>query len=247
VTPFEAFFTVHQGLPREGAGSDACTREALNHIGPLPPNAHVVDLGCGPGAQTLVLAETLQTKVIAVDRIQGFLEELTRRAKARSLGHLIEPIRADFKTMTFKSPFDLIWCEGAAFILGFENALKAWKPLLKPGGVMALTDCSWLTDSPPAEAAAFWSAGYPTMGTVTENCARAEGAGFDVIHQFTLPPSAWWDDYYTPLALRCDVLEKNADETLLAAVTSARREIDIYRRYGASYSYVFYILRRREG
>ena len=53
-----AIALLHQGLPREGPGDDGCTREALRRLPELRPEAVVLDLGCGPGGQTLVLAKT---------------------------------------------------------------------------------------------------------------------------------------------------------------------------------------------
>jgi hypothetical protein len=47
------FFFRHRDLPREGPGTDECTQEALRLLPPLPPQPRVLDLGCGPGAQTL--------------------------------------------------------------------------------------------------------------------------------------------------------------------------------------------------
>ncbi|HEX8823356.1 MAG TPA: class I SAM-dependent methyltransferase, partial [Archangium sp.] len=58
----DAFFLLHTDLPREGPGSDDCTREALRRLRPwLPASPRVLDLGCGPGKQTLVLARELGT------------------------------------------------------------------------------------------------------------------------------------------------------------------------------------------
>ena len=63
----EAFFKLHSGLPREGPGSDASTRKAIRALPSLPPSPRVVDLGCGPGRQTLVLAQALSSSIIAAD------------------------------------------------------------------------------------------------------------------------------------------------------------------------------------
>ena len=52
---------------------------------------------------------------------------------------------------------NLIWSEGAAYILGLEESLRRWRPLLASEGLMAVTECTWLTDNPPEEAKAFWS------------------------------------------------------------------------------------------
>ncbi|MBU1742495.1 MAG: class I SAM-dependent methyltransferase, partial [Proteobacteria bacterium] len=64
---WEAFFTLHQDIPREGPGSDTATRQAINRLPALPEKPAVLDLGCGPGKQTLVLAWELGVPVIAID------------------------------------------------------------------------------------------------------------------------------------------------------------------------------------
>jgi cyclopropane fatty-acyl-phospholipid synthase-like methyltransferase len=91
----EAFFRLFEGLPRQGPGSDACTRAALRRLPELPAAPRVLDLGCGSGRSALVLADALRTKVIAVDNHQPFLEQLRASARARGLDELIEARCAD--------------------------------------------------------------------------------------------------------------------------------------------------------
>ncbi|MDX1575896.1 MAG: class I SAM-dependent methyltransferase, partial [Kiloniellales bacterium] len=80
------FFDVHSGLPREGPGSRACTARALAMAGPLPPEPRVLDIACGPGMQTLDLAELLPAaRITAVDTHAPFVAEAERRAAARGL------------------------------------------------------------------------------------------------------------------------------------------------------------------
>lgn len=38
--------------------------------------------------------------------------------------------------------------------------------------------------------------------------------------------------------------EASADEELAAVLAETRREIEVYRRWGDTYGYVFYVLRR---
>jgi cyclopropane fatty-acyl-phospholipid synthase-like methyltransferase len=95
MTEREAFFRLYEGLPRQGPGSDACTREALRRLPPLPAQPRVVDLGCGAGRQTLVLAEALGTRVLAVDLHRPFLDQLEGAAREHGLAHRVETRCAD--------------------------------------------------------------------------------------------------------------------------------------------------------
>ena len=241
----DALFLLHRDLSREGPGSDACTREALRRLPPLPDDPVVVDLGCGPGRSTLVLARELGAKVIAIDLHPPFLDQLARSAADAGLSHLIEPRRADMAAPGLApGSVDLIWSEGSAYVLGFAEALRRWRPLLKPGGLMAVSECTWLVDDPPDEPRRFWDAAYPSMGTVDENRRRAEAAGLEVVDTFPLPTSAWWDEYYTPLLSHAAALRPTAAAALSAILDETEREADLFRRHGDSYGYVFYLLRR---
>jgi SAM-dependent methyltransferase len=242
----EALFRLFEGLPRQGPGSDDCTREALRRLGELPASPRVLDLGCGSGRAALVLAEALRARVIAVDNHQPFLDQLRTAVRERGLEELIEARCADMAAPGVPAgSVDLLWSEGAVYFLGFEAGLRLWRPLLTAGGCLAASECSWLRADPPAEAAAYFREGYPGIAGIAENIARTRAAGFDLIDHFTLPPDAWWDEYYTPLEQRMARLAPAADPELAAAIDETRREIELYRRYGDSYGYVFYLLRQR--
>jgi SAM-dependent methyltransferase len=241
----EAIFRLFEGLPRQGPGSDACTREALRRLGALPAAPRVLDLGCGSGRSTLVLAETLRTKVTAVDNHQPFLDQLQAASRECNLEHLIEVRCEDMATPSMPpGSVDLLWSEGAIYFLGFEHGLRLWRPLLAPGGCVAVSECSWLTDNPPAEAAAFFGAGYPGMAGISDNVERAHAAGFDLVDHVTLPPQAWWDEYYAPLERRMIELAPEADPEVAAIISETRQEIELYLRHRDSYGYVFYLLRQ---
>jgi SAM-dependent methyltransferase len=240
----EAFFRLFEGLPRQGPGSDACTRAALRRLGELPTAPRVLDLGCGSGRSALVLAEALRTEVIAVDNHQPFLEQLRASARARGLDELIEARCADMAAPGMPAgSIDLLWSEGAVYLLGFEEGLRLWRPLLTPGGCVAVSECSWLVAEPPAEAVTFFRDGYPGMGGFQENIDRARAAGFDLIDHFPLPPAAWWDEYYAPLEQHMADLAPTADAELASVIEATRREIELYRRQGDAYGYFFYLLR----
>ena len=142
-----------------------------------------------------------------------------------------------------EASFDLIWCEGAAYIMGVPDALAAWHERLKPGGAIGFTDAVWLTDEPPRTLAEWWQAGYPDMGDAQRLVDRVADAGFEVLGHFVLPESAWWDDYYKPMEARIAGLrvEFEGDATLLEELEEHQREIDYYRRWAEHYGYLFVV------
>ncbi len=243
----DIFFEIHRDLPREAPGSNACTARALSMTPPLPRDPHILDIGCGPGAQTLVLAKQTGGHVIAIDTHQPFLDELKRRAQAQGLSDRITPRNASMLALDFEeASFDLIWSEGAIYIMGFREGLAAWHRFLKPGGALAVTELTWLVDDPPDAPRRFWQAAYPAMKHVDENIALLRKAGYTSLGHFPLPESAWWDDYYTPIEHRIAALRQKYrdDVETLAVLDEEQREIDLYRRYSSSYGYVFYIMGR---
>lgn len=239
-----ALKNLHDGLARAAPGDDEATREALRRLGPLPADPRVLDLGCGPGRSTLALAAALPTaRIDAVDLHAGFLAHLARIA-AEFAGRIL-PRVADFGALDdAPASVDLIWSEGAIYHLGFAEGLRRWRPLLRPHGRLAVTELTWRLppDQRPAEAVAFWHEAYPAMTSLAANLAAAESAGYAVIDSFALPARAWFN-YYDPLIARADALADSSDPELAAAIAVTRREVDVWRRHGDSYDYVFYLLR----
>ena len=137
---------------------------------------------------------------------------------------------------------DLMWIEAAIFVTGFAAGLRLWRPLLRDRGLLVASEAAWLTDDPPAEVRAFWQREYPAITTVQGNIRTATVCGYEVLDHFTLPPSAWWDEYYTPLRARVACLRPQADTNpaLAGVLDETESEIDMYERHGESYGYMFY-------
>ena len=239
------FFVLHRELPREGPGCDAATLRALRRLPPLPRSPRVFDLGCGPGAQTLVLARTLGTRVVAVDLHQPFLDELVKSARRAGLSDLIETRCADFGALAEPaSSIDLIWCESAMFIMGFAESIRCWRPLLKPGGFMVVSNAVWLAGAPPAEAIAHW-AEDTSIASVAESVRRAEAEGMQVIDTFPLEPEGWWE-YYRPLHRRVEALRGRAatDAALARLLDATEGEIAVFERFGDTFGYQFFLMQK---
>jgi serine/threonine-protein kinase HipA len=244
---WDAFFALHHNLPREGPGSDAMTEQVARSLPPLPAGA-VLDIGCGPGRQTLVLARVLGHSVIAIDTHRPFLDRLDAAAEAAGLSTLIETRQQSLFTLPDEPDgVALIWAEGSIYVPGFAEGLRLWRRLLVPGGLIMASDAVWLTDDPPAEARRFWEEDEGlTLVTREARCREAEAEGFEVLGAHTLPSAAWWDDYYAPLSARAAELRVSADPAMIPVLDANDREIDTWRRFGDSYGYVYFVLRKRD-
>ncbi|GHH99339.1 class I SAM-dependent methyltransferase [Neobacillus kokaensis] len=68
------FFELHKDIPREGPGDNESTRKAYQMIEKFVDKPSILDIGCGPGMQTLVLAAITDGTIVATDITEGFLE-----------------------------------------------------------------------------------------------------------------------------------------------------------------------------
>lgn len=239
------FFEVFEDLPRQGPGCREATLRALSLLKELPQNPAVLDIGCGCGMQTQILAQELKTKILAIDNHRPMLDHLNRAATQRGLE--IETRELSMIDMPFDDEsFDLLWCEGAIFIIGLERGLKDFSNYLKPGGHLAFSELCWFTDQPAAEAKVFFEKTYPDIKPVEAVRRMAVAAGYRLIEDFNLPDSAWWDDYYTPMLERVKELRvKNAGIAEADVVYAhCEAEAEIFRHYSAHYGYTFFILQK---
>jgi serine/threonine-protein kinase HipA len=223
------------------------TAHALSFVPALSDSARVFDMGCGPGRAALILASNLKTAVVAVDLVPSFLDQLRQSASAAGLDQKIEPRLANMSELDEPAEsIDLIWAEGAVYNIGFDNALKTWRHLLKPEGTIACSELSWLTDRPSEEAAAFWRENYPAMRTKAENIEASERLGYRCLMHLVFPESCWWEEYYGPLKANVRKLTATTPQDSLLAKNLKRteKEISVYERNSKDYSYVFYILQK---
>jgi SAM-dependent methyltransferase len=141
---------------------------------------------------------------------------------------------------------DLIWSEGAIYIMGFARGLAAWRRFLAPGGVLAVTELSWLGDARPDEATGFWAANYPAMRSVADNRALIREAGFRVLEHFALPLTDWTVEYLRPMMARIRALRGRyaGNEEALRQLDREEAEAGVLARTGDAFGYVFYVAER---
>ncbi len=241
---FELFLEIYGALPRAGPGSTADTLRALS----LVPNNDIkraLDLGCGPGAQTLVLAEALpEADILALDLAPQMVVEARRRCVDAGLGDRVQVREGDLLAPRVPAASqDLIWCEGAIYIAGIETALSTWKPLLAASGAVAFTEPIWTHPSPPDELTAWWREEYPAITDESGVRAKVSSVGFETVGFFRLPASSWWDEYYEPMETRVQHFLREHPEDLVATeiAAEAAKEINTFCRFSDFYTYGFFI------
>jgi SAM-dependent methyltransferase len=242
----EIFFEIHSGLPREGPGCFEATQRAFQMLD-LTEYPVILDAGCGPGQQTIDLASLSLGHITALDNHKPYLERVEARAREHGIEDRVTTCLGDMAELPFApASFDVIWSEGAIYIIGFQKGLELWRRFLKPGGFAAVTEITWLKSDPPVDLAEFWKNAYPPMGDVAENASRISRAGYDLLGHFPLPSSAWWDDYYGPIEAKLPSLrDKYRDQPdKLDVIAMEEAELDLHRRYADYYGYVFFVMRR---
>jgi SAM-dependent methyltransferase len=241
---------LHRDGPRQGPGSDDATRLALALSGLRQRRGlTIADVGCGTGASTRVLAQELDARISAVDLVPEFLLDLRSKAGGAPSPGRIDPVCASMDALPFADErFDAIWSEGAIYRMGFANGVTAWRRLLRPGGILAVSELTWLTAHRPEEIDAHWRAAYPEVATASAKLAVLETAGYAPLGCFVLPASCWLDGYYRPLQARfAGFLARHAaDEAARRIVAEEMHEIELYERYREHVGYVFYVARRSD-
>ena len=230
-----------ENTPRQGPGSVETTRRALSLLpeGALPKR--ILDLGCGTGGSTLVLARETEAAVTAVDMHAPYLATLRERAAEQGTADRITTRVADMADVSeLGEGYDLVWAEGSAYSIGFENALRKWRPLLRPGGHLVLTELVWFTDEPSDPAREFFAAEYPDMQDEATRIGQARDLGYDVIGTFRLPADDW-HAYYAGVEKRLrESIRKHGEH---AAFDAMRLEGETYQACGDDYGYLCLALR----
>jgi len=239
------FMAVYQALARWAPGHDDDSRRALTLArAAAKPDwqlQQILDIGCGKGFSTTLLARETDAQIVATDNEPAALAALAQRLDSLGLASKVQLVDASMTALPF-SPhsFDLLWAEGSAYIMGVAGALQSWQPLLRPQGVLVFSDLVWLTDSPAAACQQYWQQQYPDMQTVAQRRQLIKKSGYQLVGDFTLSELAW-QQYYQPLATQlAAVTAQLPDSTALADI---KRELEMYQQYHTQYGYQMFVLR----
>ena len=234
----------HIGLERQGPGSSEAVEQALGFLKPLNQFSKIVDLGCGTGGQTLLLAKYLSGTIIGLDMFSDFIDKLNENARKMKLDNRVTGIIGSMEKLPFQTKsLDLIWSEGAIDNIGFKEGLSHWHGFLKKGGFIAVTCPSWLTEERPNVVERFWNDAGSQLETISDNIKIMQKCGYQFVASFALPQKCWTENYFIPREKAINkLLEKYAGNKIMMEYAEQNRyETELYSKYSQHYGYVFYI------
>jgi len=244
---WELLLEVHKDMPRQGSGRDEYTEKAFEMI-PVIKQPKILDIGCGPGMQTIKLAKLSDGEIIGIDIFQQYLDQLKVSIEKGNLKDRVKAVNQSMFEIKYPEEFfDIIWAEGSIFVIGFEKGLSEWKKYIKPNGYLAVHEMTWLKNNPPKEISDYWGNVYPEITTIENNLRIIEKCGYKILGYFPLPEDAWWDLYYTPLEKRLkDMRIKFKDNPkAMEMIEEEQLEIDLYRKFNSWYGSVFFVMQKQ--
>lgn len=185
------------------------TRRAFQML-PELEKPSILDIGCGSGIPTLELARLCDGHITGVDIDQTLLDKLERKSIEEGFSERISPIKCSLQEMDFADEsFDIIWAEGVAWVLGFEQSLMKWKRLIKPNGFLVIHDES------------------KGIQSKLEHTAKYD---YHLIGYFEVSHEVHWSEYYEQLEEYIDDIETSQiDNSSQNELDDIRNEIETFK------------------
>lgn len=234
-------------LERQGPGSSESTLKALSFVDNLNEKSKILDIGCGTGNPTFVLAQNTKAKIIGLDLFPIFINLFNDNARKLNLKNRVLGMVGSMDKLPFpKEEFDLIWSEGSIYNIGFQKGLKYWKKFLKKDGYLAISEASWFTEKRPKEIDKFWKNAYKEIDTIGNKVKQIQQAGYIPVAIFNLKESCWLKNFYEPqVRLQKEFLKKHkGNEQVEGFINNEKHEASLYKKYKKYYGYTFYIIKK---
>lgn len=239
---------LHVNNHRQGPGSETAFKRALDLSGiNITANITIADIGSGTGSATIPLLKHTNATITAIELLPTFLEKIRSNAESKGVADRLQTIEADMAELPFQDEqFDAIWSEGAIYNIGFETGVQKWNRFLKPGGVLVVSEITWLRSDIPKEIKSYWEQEYPEIDVASKKLSVLEKNGYSPIGYFTLSPDCWLAEYYEPIQAGISAfLRRNENSSKAREIVEAeKQEYELYKKYQDYYSYGVYIAKK---
>jgi cyclopropane fatty-acyl-phospholipid synthase-like methyltransferase len=193
---------------------------------PKMKEPRILDIGCGSGVPTMELARLSKGDITGIEIDQTALNILNARIRNAHLAGRVRTINRSLLDMNFPyESFDIIWSEGAVFVMGYEKSLVAWRRFIIPGGFLVVHDAA---------------------GDIAHKLKMIPIHGYNYIKHFAISSAVWWRDYYCPLQARIRRLrEQNTGNAAdFAFLDQQQSEIDTFNKNRKANESVFMIMQK---
>lgn len=206
---------------------DNCRKGLLKYLTkaisiiPIIENPRILDVGCGSGVPTLMIAEKFDGKITAIDIDTKSIDIFREKVKELDLSDRVNLSDSSLFDIKVKNnQYDLILAEGLLNVVGFQKGFLKIIKLLKRKGFIIIHD-------------EFQNQNDKIEFIRNNNCR--------ILDLFVLNEQIWWNDYYKCLEKE---ISSNSNKELLKLFKSDLHEIKLFKKNPSQYISVYYIIEK---
>jgi ubiquinone/menaquinone biosynthesis C-methylase UbiE len=225
------------------------TGKILKQIHLKNPQPQIANFGFGKGNESLLLARVYDAPVVAVEQRENYISSFEKVIRKENPGDKIKIIKAPLERLPFDDEsFDLIVSEGGIDYSDFGYRIHQWKPYLKYGGYLAVSELCLLKDGElPDELADYLCDNYPwrEIETIDHNLSLIKESGYRVCGQHKFPDSCRMD-YFRDMSDCFEDMPKRWKESREGHMVEEHIEKSkyIHWMYEKWFCYVYFVLRK---
>ncbi len=220
------------------------TLDLASRVAGLGPGSRVLDVACGNGEASCILAERHGCHALGVDAMLPPLRYAASKAALSSRRRKAAFARGDGERLPARSDaFDLAVCIGSPHLVGVPECWREMRRAVRPGGWLVMSDAV-LTAEPPAqrERSPEW---LPTLLQFDAYLRMLEEEGLEVVFSELMPPSVW-QEFHAPMLLLVEEIRRYRpdDPESLAWADDVVRSLGEEERHLPLLAYAHFAARR---
>jgi len=204
---------------------DKCRKGLLKYLTkaisiiPIIENPRILDVGCGSGVPTLMIAEKFNGKITAVDTDTKSIDIFREKVENLNLANRVFlTVNSLFDIKVKNNQYDLILAEGLLNVIGFQKGFLRIVKLLKRKGFIIIHD---------------------EFQNQNEKIEFIKNNDCKILELFVLDEQIWWNDYFKCLEKEISSI---SNKELLNLFKSDLLEIKLFRKNPSNYISTYYII-----